>query len=128
MVFFESHGWHGPVREVEVRDCVVYSATDITGWTDQDWLARHSDGIHISGDQALVVNNTVTNVHFGIIAAGDSIQAIGNSVVNFSADGMRPLGSDILFEGNTIKNCYDVDDNHDDGIQSFTTLGFPFHR
>lgn len=127
-VFFESHGWHGPVREVEVRDCVVYSATDITGWTDQDWLARHSDGIHISGDQALVVNNTVTNVHFGIIAAGDSIQAIGNSVVNFSADGMRPLGSDILFEGNTIKNCYDVDENHDDGIQSFTTLGFPFHR
>ncbi|HMQ61531.1 MAG TPA: choice-of-anchor Q domain-containing protein [Flavilitoribacter sp.] len=29
-----------------------------------------------------------------------------------------------FYLGNTIKNCYDVDDNHDDGIQSFTTNGY----
>jgi hypothetical protein len=43
---------------------------------------------------------------------------------NFSGDGMRILGSYISFRNNTIKNCYDVDENHDDGIQSFTTNGY----
>jgi parallel beta-helix repeat protein len=29
---------------------------------------------------------------------------------------------------NTIKNCYDVNENHDDGIQSWTTDGVPIRR
>lgn len=48
---------------------------------------------------------------------------LNNSVTNFSGDGARVLGSYILVEGNNIKNCYAVDANHDDGIQSFTTGG-----
>jgi len=38
---------------------------------------------------------------------------------------MRMLGSYNLFEHNLIKNCYDVDENHDDGIQAFTTEDVP---
>lgn len=128
LVVFASHGWHGPMRQVEVRECTLFTAADTWTWSAQDWVDRHSDGIRITGNQALVQDNQLTNVHFGIAAAGDSIQAIGNSIVNFSGDGMRPLGNDILFEGNTIKNCYAVDGNHDDGIQSFTSIGNPYYR
>jgi parallel beta-helix repeat protein len=128
LIHLETHGWHGPVREVEVRDCEVYTSANTSTWTAQDWVDRASNGIRYFGKRGLILNNRFTNVDFGVTVSGDSTQAIGNSIINFSGDGMRPLGSDILFEGNTIKNCYDVDDNHDDGIQSFTTSGEPFYR
>lgn len=67
----------------------------------------------------IIENNYLKNVVMGITASGDHIHAINNVIENFSADGMRMQGNDILFEGNTIMNCYDVDENHDDGIQSF---------
>ncbi len=129
LVRFASHGYHGPTRDVEVRDCNVSTAADTWEWTAAEWVDRASDGIRVSGNHAAILNNELTNVHFGIVLAGDSGQAVGNSIVNFSGDGMRPMGSDILFEGNTIKNCYAVGDgNHDDGIQSFTNLANPFYR
>ena len=128
LIHFDTHAWHGPARELEVRDCVLYTSANTSAWSAQDWVDRHSDGIRILGKQVLLLNNQLTNVHFGITISGDSSQAIGNSVINFSGDGMRPLGSDLLLEGNTIKNCYDVDANHDDGIQSFTSPGVPLRR
>ena len=128
LMHFESHNWHGPVREVEVRDCELYTSANTSAWTAQDWVDRHSNGIRYFGKQGLILNNLFTNTRFALTLSGDSSQAIGNSIINFSGDGIRPLGSDILVEGNTIKNCYDVDANHDDGIQSFTDPSDPFYR
>jgi len=54
---------------------------------------------------------------------GDYIFVSGNNITNFSGDGVRLVGSNNIVEKNIIKNCYAVDNNHDDGIQSFTTGG-----
>ena len=122
LVFLESHGWHGSCSQIEVSDCQIYS-TDTPWSSANDWLTKVSSGIFVKGDSVLLKNNKITNVSFGIQLVGDSNQAIGNDIVNFSSDGARILGSSNLFDGNLIKNCYKVDDNHDDGIQSFTTTG-----
>ncbi len=122
LVYLESHGWQGPSSNIDIVDCNIYSAVE--PWTKaEDWREKVSDGIHIRCDSVNIVNNTLRNINFGIRAAGDHINAINNEIVNFSADGMRLQGSYNLFEANLIKNCYKIDENHDDGIQSFTTNG-----
>jgi parallel beta-helix repeat protein len=128
LIHFETHNWHGPVREVEVRDCNVYTSSNTSAWSAEDWVSRASSGIRYFGKQGLIQNNTFTNVDFGVMVTGDSTQAIGNSIINFCGDGMRAIGNDLLFEGNLIKNCYAVDANHDDGIQSFATPEAPLYR
>ncbi len=122
LIFLEDHNWQGPTRLIEIRNCDIYSATE--PWTTaQEWLDMSSDGIIVKADSIELINNRLKNVNFGISARGDNINVVGNSIVNFSGDAMRILGSYILFERNYITNCYKVNDNHDDGIQSFTTNG-----
>ncbi|MBK9147924.1 MAG: T9SS type A sorting domain-containing protein [Flavobacteriales bacterium] len=128
LIHFETHNWHGPVREIEVRDCNVYTSANTSAWSAEDWVTRASSGIRYFGHHGLIQNNTFTNVDFGVMVTGDSTEAIGNSIINFSGDGMRAIGNDLLFEGNLIKNCYAVDANHDDGIQSFATPDAPLTR
>ncbi|MCO6461719.1 MAG: right-handed parallel beta-helix repeat-containing protein [Saprospiraceae bacterium] len=118
LIFLETHGWHGPTSNISIQDCEIFSGEK--PWeTAEDWLSNVSDGIIIEGDSMLIENNYLKNVSMGISASGDHILARNNVIENFSADGMRMQGSDVIFEGNTIMNCYAVDDNHDDGIQSF---------
>jgi len=120
-----SHGWRGPCRSVCVRSCTIESAVDITGWTDVDWNTRAASGITASGDSVAVHGNLVRNVDHGIMMSGDCIQVEGNLVENFCGDGLRGLGNDQIFAGNTVRNCYDTNDNHDDGFQSFSVDGQP---
>lgn len=119
LVYIESHSYRGPSSDFEITDCNIYSTTNSSSWTAQDWLDKVSGGISINGDRVHANNNILTNVSMGITITGADCSAINNQIINFSADGMRALGKNILLEGNLIKNCYDIDDNHDDGIQSF---------
>ncbi|CAA6830331.1 MAG: Unknown protein [uncultured Aureispira sp.] len=122
LVFLESHTWQGPVSTIEIINCHVFSS--VTPWTvANDWITKASGGIIIRGDSILIKDNVLENVILGITMEGQYIHVIGNSVTNFSADGIRIIGSNNLVESNTIKNCYNVDGNHDDGIQSYTTGG-----
>jgi parallel beta-helix repeat protein len=122
LVFLESHNWFGPVSDIIISGCDIYSTA--TPWaTSDDWVNKASDGIVVIADSVEVKNNFLTNIRFGISMQGDYIKSTGNTISNFSADGIRLLGSYNLIEKNTIKNCYDVDENHDDGIQAFTTGG-----
>ncbi len=122
LVSIESHNWHGPCARIEVADCQVYS-TDSPWVNADDWVNKASDGFFVRADSISLMDNQVRNVYFGIELMGDYNQAVGNSIVNFAGDGSRILGSHNLLDGNLIKNCYKVDDNHDDGLQSFTTNG-----
>ncbi len=45
---------------------------------------------------------------------------VGNTVQNYRIDGARVLSNNTYFADNDILDCYDVDDNHDDGIQSYS--------
>jgi len=122
LVFLESHGWQGPVSNIKIENCIIYSTA--TAWTDTtNWVTKASDGIVIIGDSINIIDNNFLNVHFGVSMRGNYILSSGNSITNFSGDGIRLVGSNNIVEKNIIKNCYAVDSNHDDGIQSFTTGG-----
>lgn len=125
-IFVEDHGWHGPSGNILIRGCTLRSIPDATGWTIDDWNQNAISGILIEGNQSIVENNTLININFGISISGDTSRVYGNQIINFSGDGIRPQGSFINVESNTIKNCYAVNANHDDGIQSFNLYGDRF--
>ncbi|MCG8491232.1 MAG: right-handed parallel beta-helix repeat-containing protein [Sneathiellales bacterium] len=106
--------------KVTIRNFEVFSAPSIEGWDKIDWQAKAVSGIEASGDEIHLLNNKVYNVRFGINVLSNKSTVIGNSVINFSGDGMRGLGDYSLFEGNVIKNCFQVDKNHADGFQSWS--------
>lgn len=119
MVHIESHSYHGPSSDVTVEGCSLYSARDTSAWTVTDWTTLADTAIHCSGPRMRLVGNTILNVDFGVIANGHGAVIQDNTVTNFAGDGMRPGGDDMVVQFNTIKNCYDVDGNHDDGIQVY---------
>ncbi len=124
LVFLETHNWQGPVSQIDIEGCTLYSTT--SPWTTaEDWVNKASDGIMARACSFVnIINNDLQNVRFGIGLNGSNLYAIGNSITNFSGDGIRLVGSNCIIESNVVKNCYQVDGNHDDGIQAFTTGGF----
>ena len=125
LAVFESHGWHGPAHHMIIEDCDVYSVSDASSWDAGDWDSLSCSGISSSGDYVRVVGNRCRNINFGISISGDRSVVRNNLVENFCGDGMRGNANDLLFEYNTVKNCYKVNDNHDDGFQSFSVNGAP---
>ncbi len=119
LMYLQSHGWHGPINNLHIKDCNLYSTANSTPWSKDDWLSNSRTGMSIVGDSVLVENCHLLNVNFGISLVGKNLIALNNTIENFAGDGMRALGPNIVIEGNTIKNCYKINDNHDDGIQSF---------
>ena len=123
-------GEGGPIVEIgdgashiTVEDCDVFSENDASGWSADQWVNQASNGIEVSGGDAVVRGNTVRNVRFGISVDGVRALIDRNVIDGFSADGMRGLGDDETFQYNVVKNVYvdgDLDDNHDDGFQSWT--------
>jgi MYXO-CTERM domain-containing protein len=120
MIDASGHGYHGPAHDILIEDCTLFSVEDTSEWSAQDWVDKSASGISTGGADITVRNNTLENVQFGISASGDRAMVDGNTIENFSGDGLRGLGDDSTFQYNTVKNCYDVDDNHDDGFQSWS--------
>jgi len=120
LVFIESHGWHGPSHDVVVESCRLYSVADSSGWSADDWNNKSCNGISAGGDRCIIISNRLLNVNFGIDCGGESSVVSYNVVENFAGDGLRGLGNYSVFEYNTVKNCYDVNANHDDGFQSWS--------
>jgi hypothetical protein len=121
----ESHGWRGPCRYIIVEDCLITSQDDATNWSANDWNDLASTGVSASGDFFSLRRNHLLNVNHGLMVSGNYAIIEHNIVENFCGDGMRGIGNDMVFEYNTVKNCYDVNENHDDGFQSFSVNGQP---
>ena len=109
---------------VTVEDNQIFSVTDSSAWGVDPWINAASNGIFMRGTDCVARNNNITNVRFGISVDGDGALVEKNRIVNFSADGLRGLGDDGIFQYNLIKNVYvsqdDGDSNHDDGFQSWS--------
>jgi parallel beta-helix repeat protein len=103
-----------------LENCVINYSDDIAGWTAADWLSKTGNGIIMDGDNIIVINNTITAIDHGIACSSNNSLVSHNFIVNFRGDGIRGLGNDDVYEYNTIKNEFDVDDNHDDGFQSWS--------
>ncbi|MBU2359450.1 MAG: right-handed parallel beta-helix repeat-containing protein [Alphaproteobacteria bacterium] len=111
---------------------VGFDAMDIRGapdapdrymrWTLDDWLTSwRANGVRLDGPDNMITNSRITGVAIGITATGDRARVLGNRIEGFSGDGMRGLGDGSVFAGNRVENSFKVDDNHDDGFQSWAT-------
>jgi len=120
MIDIDNHGWHGPSHDIVIEQCELFSVDDTSGWSAGDWVADAANGITVDGDDSIVRDNVLRNVRFGISVSGENARVARNVVDSFSGDGLRGLGDYGVFEHNVVKNCYDVDDNHDDGFQSWS--------
>lgn len=121
LVDLESHGWQGPIHDILVEDCAVQSAADTSQWTATEWNERSCSGIDADGTRITIRGNQLTNVDFGISVSATHALVERNRVENFAGDGLRGLGDHSVFQYNLVKNCYDVNANHDDGFQSWST-------
>jgi parallel beta-helix repeat protein len=110
----------GDNEDVQVESCVLMSTQDASSWSAQDWIDRASSGINVDGTRMTIRNNLLRNVGYGISVSADNSLVEGNLIENFSRDGLRGLGDYTVFQYNTVKNCYAVDDHHDDGFQSWS--------
>ncbi len=107
-------------EDVTIENFDIFSSPSIAGWTKEDWNKKAVSGIYTMGTRINIQNNTLKNVNFGIAAISSYTRVIGNRVENFSGDGLRGLGDHSIFENNLVKNCFEVNDNHDDGFQSWS--------
>lgn len=112
---------YGESSDIVIEDCFLYTVFDSTNWTANDWNTKACDGINLGmeGRDLVARNNHLLNVNFGL--HGESTNALieGNVVENFSGDGARATFHGVTIQYNTIKNCYAVNGNHDDGIQGY---------
>ncbi|HUT88975.1 MAG TPA: right-handed parallel beta-helix repeat-containing protein [Thermoguttaceae bacterium] len=120
LIDLDWHGFHGPVHDIVVEKCRAESVQDSSNWTVQDWNALACNGIQVDGRDMTVRDCTFRNVDFGISVTAVDCMIEGNTVENFAGDGMRGLGDNTTFQYNTVRNCYDVNRNHDDGFQSWS--------
>lgn len=111
---------------ITISGCTITSNLNTTGWTRDDWRNRCNSGLSTRGKlnaQYIIENNLIINTAFALSISSSSTIVRGNTVRNFTNDGSRVVGSDILFEHNKITDLIKVMtvlENHDDLFQSFT--------
>jgi len=123
VVVVRNHSFFGPAWDVTVEDGDVFTVDDASAWTADDWVNVASSGVSVDADRVTVRGTRVRNVRFGISVSGREARIQRNLVDGFSADGLRGLGDDGLFEYNRVQNDYvgdPPDPNHDDGFQSWS--------
>jgi hypothetical protein len=125
LLHLESHGWRGPCRRIVMEDCEITSQADVSGWTAGDWDSLSATGVLADGEYFSLRRCRLRNVNHGLLVSGAYALVEHNEIENFCGDGLRGIGSDMVFQYNTVKNCYDVNENHDDGFQSFSVNGQP---
>jgi len=121
LIRLESHNWRGPVHDIVVEQCALWSVADAAAWTARDWDRLSCNGLQVDGTRMTIRDNRLRNVNFGISVGATHSLIRGNLVENFAGDGLRGLGHYTTFEYNTVQNCYKVNANHDDGFQSWST-------
>jgi hypothetical protein len=121
LVHLESHNWRGPIHDIVVEQCAICSVEDASTWTADDWNRLSCNGLQVDGTRMTIRDNRLLNVNFGISIEASHSLISANLVENFAGDGLRGLGNYCTFQYNTVKNCYDVNANHDDGFQSWST-------
>jgi parallel beta-helix repeat protein len=111
---------------ITVSNCIISSNLNTSGWTRTDWRNRCNSGIFTRGKlnaHHIIENNLIQNTAFALTVSSSRTIVRENTVQNFTNDGCRILGSDILFEKNRVFDLIKVmtnAENHDDLFQAFT--------
>lgn len=106
--------------DVHLTQMTVASAAHSESWSAQQWRALAKNGVRLFGRNLSITNSYIKNTRHGINANADMAHVENNVVENFSGDGIRGLGDNSVYIANAIKTCIEVDDNHDDGFQSWS--------
>ncbi|MHC4640929.1 MAG: choice-of-anchor Q domain-containing protein [Planctomycetota bacterium] len=108
------------VSDIKIENCMLFSAKDSSGWSADDWVKKSCFGVVTQGTNIRLANNHLLNVDHGFLVIGKHSIVENNIIENFSGDGICALGDHGVYQYNVIKNCFNVDGNHDDGIQSWS--------
>ena len=120
LVSVSNHNHSGPVNDVTISGFSIRSVSDTSSWTASDWDSKAANGISVGGKNITITGNLIEDVDFGISSGATGSLIEKNTVNRFSGDGLRGLGDYTTFQYNLVKNCYDVNANHDDGFQSWS--------
>jgi hypothetical protein len=123
MVEISDHNYFGPAWDIEFAGSDVFSVDDASSWGADEWVNLASSGAYVGAARISVHDNTFRNVRFGIGVDGPDAGIRHNLIDGFSADGLRGLGDNDVFEYNRVQNNKigdPDDDNHDDGFQSWS--------
>jgi len=112
--------WGGPSSDFVIENNTLCSSEDARSWSVEQWNSLACYGITVIGDRIKIRNNTLSYINHGIIITGDKITVERNSIEHIAGDGIVCSANNASLLDNSIKYFYNVNDNHDDGIQ--------FHR
>jgi peptidoglycan hydrolase-like protein with peptidoglycan-binding domain len=127
-------GYYGPVNNIIFDHNSISSQDNVSSWTQADWVANgawvglETDGeAHPETNCLTVTNNAISNVRTGTSLGIDNTLFYNNTVNMISEDALDWTAyNNEVISHNTITNDITVgDDNHNDGMQSFTPGGHP---
>lgn len=111
------------------------SQDNVSAWSQKDWLAKARwEAIDVDGGDVnssrmkcvSVINNAIKNLRLGIAAFADDMVVSGNTVDNFSSDGIDFAGNNLVISKNKITNSVDIGDGtHPDAMQGQPGNGNP---
>lgn len=107
-------------RDVVLERLEIRSARSASGWSRREWLARAHRGVSLHGSDLTLRNSVIAVVDHAIESKADGALVEGNIIQQFRGDGIRALGDNSRYLNNRIEGCVDVDNNHDDGFQSWS--------
>ncbi len=122
-IYCASNSFWGDGSDVKFKNMTIMSAADSSDWDAATWVERADSGVAFRGVQrSEMVDSTILNVATGIALTDDCSDSYitNNTIQGYRVDGARIISNNIYFADNEILDCYKVDDNHDDGIQSYT--------
>ncbi len=105
--------------KLDVRSREIVS--DYYSWPKQKWLSSKASGFLVESSESTVSNSNVTGVYHGIMISGEGDSILNNKVRGFGGDGMRAIGDNSVVRGNDVRDCFKIDENHDDGFQTWST-------
>ncbi|HEY0968373.1 MAG TPA: LamG-like jellyroll fold domain-containing protein [Opitutaceae bacterium] len=108
---------------ITVTGCLIYNTENVTGWSLSDMSDRLGRAIRVYGPDCVIANNHLSQVRYGIGVEPSAPRTTvrHNLIEDIMNDGIRFHADDTVLEYNVIRNFYGVDENHDDGIQGWTT-------
>ncbi len=122
-IYCASNSFYGDGADIKFKEMTVMTAADSSDWDAATWVERADSGVAFRGvPRSELVDSTIINVATGIAVSDDCSDSyiVNNTVQGYRIDGARIISDNIYFADNEILDCYKVDDNHDDGIQSYS--------
>lgn len=106
--------------QISLSRMIVASAVDSQSWTAPQWREKARNGVFLSGENVSLTDSYVFNVRHAVSAFAKGARVERNTIENFGGDGIRGIGDNSSYIENTIDTCVRIDDNHDDGFQSWS--------